>query len=83
MSKQNEITEDKAQATEFSRRRSIPGCEARIMSTARSQDVVLTCLGVEIGSMTKLFKRGKVVSVLYVLPPLDRLNALLALPVAR
>jgi len=55
-------------ATEFSRRRSLPHVEVRYMSTKNTLDVVLTLGSREIGSKTEISKRGKVVSTLYVLP---------------
>lgn len=59
-----------ADATEFSRRHSLPHVEVRHMSTKNTMDVVLTLGGREIGSKTEITKRGKVVQTLFVLPAL-------------
>lgn len=67
-----------AQETEFQRRRNMVGCEVQYVGL---DTIVLTCLGVEIGTKTNITRRGKLVAVLYNLPSLDRLNALLTLPV--
>lgn len=76
------VQENHADATEFQRRRNMPHVQVRHMSAGRTFDVVLSIQGIEIGSRCDLLKRGNVVSRTYVLPSLDRLNALLALPVA-
>ncbi len=69
---------------EFYRRANFPGATMRYMTSGPNVfDVFLSALGVELGSKTEIKKRGKVVSVLYVLPSLERYNALMALPVAR
>lgn len=62
--------EERAQETEYQRRRSLPGVEVRRMHTARSSDQVLSHNGCELGSRSELMTRGKVVSVHYALPPL-------------
>lgn len=60
--------EEKKQETEFARRRNDPHVDVRHVGP---NDVVLIHhqLG-EIGSRTDVMRRGKVVSVLYVLPPI-------------
>lgn len=62
--------EPEDQATEFARRREMPGVEVRRMHSKRVLDVVLSLRGRNIGSKTEVTKRGKVVSTLYVLPTL-------------
>jgi hypothetical protein len=56
--------------TEYARRRSIPYVEVRRMYAGRTSDQVLSHMGREIGSRTEITTRGKVSSVLYVLPEL-------------
>lgn len=58
------------QATEFSRRRGLPYAQVVHMTAGRSADVVVSLGGKVIASKTEMLKRGKVVSVTYVLPPL-------------
>jgi hypothetical protein len=62
--------EERAHEAEFFRRRSLPGVQVRRMFTARVSDLVLSHTGRDLGSRTEVTKRGKVVSVLYVLPAL-------------
>lgn len=61
--------EELAQETEFYRRRNYAAVEVRIISEERSQSIFLRHhqLG-DIGSCTKMFKRGKEVGCHYVLP---------------
>lgn len=68
--------EETAQATEFYRRQNNPRVEVRRIAGNRDYTVILTHhqLG-EIGSKTEILKRGKVVSVHYVLPALAGLRA--------
>jgi hypothetical protein len=63
-------TEERAHEAEFFRRRSLPGVQVRRMFAARVSDLVLSHTGRELGLRTEVTKRGKVVSVLYVLPAL-------------
>jgi hypothetical protein len=75
--------EEMALETEFQRRRNMVSCNVLYeQGGKRSTSVTLTVLGVEIGTRTEFTTRGKVSSVLITLPSLDRLNALLSLPVA-
>jgi hypothetical protein len=62
----------------FALRANLPGVTARYVG---ANDVVLTANGVEVASKTTIYKRGKVVTVLYVFPSLDAYRALFALPV--
>jgi len=64
--------ENKEEATEFYRRRNMPNVDARIISSDRSQDIYLNHhqLG-EIGSMHKSYKRGRHVSTMYILRPME------------
>ena len=57
-----------AQATEFSRRRNIPGVEVRYMHGKRYNDVILTLMGKEIGTKTELMRRNVVAATTYFLP---------------
>jgi hypothetical protein len=57
------------QAAEFQRRRNLVGTTVRYISEKRSFNVYLSNRGTELGSRTDILKRGKVVSVLYFLPP--------------
>ena len=61
---------EKEQATEFQRRRNLPGVEVRYMNAGRTSDTVLSLCGKELGSKTTIYKRNKVESVHYYLPPL-------------
>ena len=56
-------------ATEFTRRRALAS-DVRHMSTKREHTVLLSRNGTDLGSKTEITKRGKVVSTLYVLPPI-------------
>lgn len=59
-------------ATEFQRRRNLPGVVVRHLDGGkRSMTVELKRNGQEIGSMTHSYKRGKVVSTLYILPTME------------
>lgn len=58
-----------AEATEFQRRRNLPGVEVRRMFGTRYAEIHLSRGGVDLGSRTDMLKRGKVVSTMYVLPP--------------
>ena len=60
----------RADAAEFQRRRNLPGVEVRRMFGTRYTEIHLSRGGVDLGSRTETLKRGKVVSTLYVLPPL-------------
>jgi hypothetical protein len=62
--------EERAHEAEFWRRRSLPGVQVRRMFAGRVSDQVLSHTGRELGSRTEITKRGKVESVLYVLPAL-------------
>lgn len=62
--------EERAQETEYQRRRNLPGVEVRRMYTKRTADQVLSHTGRELGTRTEVTTRGKVTSVLYVLPAL-------------
>ncbi len=70
-----------AQETEFYRRYGLPGCAVRYLDGGAM--IELKVSGIEVGTKTTILKRGRVVSILYVLPSLDRLKALQALPLAR
>lgn len=61
-------TVNAAEATEFSRRRSLPYVEVRYMFTKRGSTIALSLCGQDLGSKTEFTKRGKVVSTLFVLP---------------
>ena len=61
------------QATEFSRRRSLPHVTVEHLSTKRTQDTYLRRGGQFLGSQHKLFTRGKVTSTSFVLPPIEDL----------
>jgi hypothetical protein len=63
-------SEERAQETEFYRRRSLPGVEVRRMYAGRTSGQVLSHTGRELGTRTEVTTRGKVTSVLYVLPAL-------------
>jgi len=62
--------QEMAQETEFYRRRSLPGVTVRYMTAGRTFDVALSHTGRELGTKTEVSTRGKVTSVLYVLPAL-------------
>ena len=68
------------QSEEFARRRNLPGAEVRFVAP---DTWIITAYGIELGSKTKITKRGKVRDVLYVLPSLERYDAMRALPVHR
>jgi hypothetical protein len=72
--------EEVAKETEFYRRQNLPGCIPKYVGAT---DMVLTAYGVEIGSKSRIFKRDKEIFVLYVLPSLDRYEAIARLPVAK
>ena len=59
-----------ADATEYWRRRSLPGVEVRRMMAGRSYDEFLSLLGRDIGSRHQTLTRGKVSSEYYLLPPM-------------
>lgn len=59
------------EATEYQRRRNIPGVSVRYMHTGRCSDTVLSLMGREIGTKTEISTRGKVSSVLFYLPTFD------------
>lgn len=67
-------TEEREQATEFQRRRDCPRVEVRQIPGTHASSVYLVHhqFG-DVGSKTTMFKRGKEVSVLYVLPPVGKL----------
>ncbi len=74
--------EELANETEFYRRRNMVGCNVRYMSDPRAFTVVLSVNAFEVGIKTEFKSRaGKVSTVLYSLPSLAPLEALLALPV--
>lgn len=56
------------QAAEFQRRRNLVGTEVRYISEKRGFNVYLSNRGTDLGSRHDHLKRGKVVSVSYVLP---------------
>ena len=59
----------KEQATEFSRRRNLPGAYVEHLDGGkRSMTVVIKVNGVQVASKTTVYKRGKVSSELYILP---------------
>lgn len=58
------------QATEFQRRRNLPGVEVRYMNGQRFSEVILTLMGKEIGSKTDILKRNVIVSTMFNLPVL-------------
>lgn len=62
---------EKQKATEWQRRRNLPGVQVRYMNTKRVSDTVLTLMGRELGTKTTVYKRGKVSQVSYYLPPID------------
>ncbi len=70
MAERVKSSEERAHEAEFFRRRSLPGVQVRRMFTTRTTDLVLSHTGRELGSRTEVTKRGKAVSVLYVLPAL-------------
>jgi hypothetical protein len=70
MADRTKSPEERAHEVEFFRRRSLPGVQVRRMFTDRVSDLVLSHTGRDLGSRTEVTKRGKVVSVLYVLPAL-------------
>ncbi len=72
--------EELADETTYCLRSNLPHVTTRYVG---ADTVVLSANGVEVASKTSVYKRGKVVSVLYVLPSLARYEALMALPVAR
>jgi len=60
-----------ADRNEFARRRSLPGVRVEHASTKRTTDVYLYLDGRVIGQKTEITKRGRVVSIDFVLPALD------------
>lgn len=60
-----------ADRNEFSRRRGLPGVRVEHMTTKRTADVILKLDGVVIGHKTEILKRGKVVSIDFVLPSME------------
>jgi hypothetical protein len=63
--------DEKAKATEWQRRRNLPGVQVRYMNTKRASDTVLSLLGRELGTKTTIYKRGKVSQVSFHLPEID------------
>jgi len=61
---------EQEQATEYQRRRDIPGVAVRYMNAGRTSDTVISLCGKELGSKTTIYKRNKVSQVLYFLPAL-------------
>ena len=55
---------------EFCRRRGLPGVVVRHMNTKRTSDVILSLDGIEIGQKNEIMRRGKVVSISFILPEL-------------
>ena len=55
---------------EFCRRRGLPGVQVRHMNTKRTSNVILSLDGIEIGQRNELLRRGKVVSISFILPEL-------------
>jgi hypothetical protein len=62
-------TEELSQEAEWVARRNRAG-QVRHMSGARYMTTVISDRGTELGERTEILKRGKVVSVIYVLPRL-------------
>lgn len=62
---------EQQQATEFSRRRNLPGVQVRYMNGKRYSDTQLSLCGRELGSKSSMLSRGKVVSTSYYLPELE------------
>ncbi len=62
----------KKEETEFSRRRSMPYANVVHMNTKRTSDVLVRLGGKTIAARSEYLKRGKVVSVSYFLPELDK-----------
>ena len=54
------------QATEWQRRRNLPGVDVRRMFTKRTTDIVLSICGREIASRIEITKRDKIVQTLYI-----------------
>jgi len=61
---------EQEQATEFQRRRDIPGVVVRHMNAGRTSDVVISLCGKELGQKTTIYTRNKVSQVSYYLPKL-------------
>jgi hypothetical protein len=59
---------EKEQASEFERRRNLPGVRVERLCAARMFDVIVTLNGRTIAHKTESLKRGKVVSTAYFLP---------------
>lgn len=71
--KEDNMSGNEADCTEFYRRRNLPHVEARYLSRGpRVFDQHLSYCGQDYGSKTEITKRGKVIQTLYVLPPIDR-----------
>lgn len=61
---------EQEQATEYQRRRDLPGVEVKYMNAGRTSDTVISLCGKEMGSKTTIYTRGKVSQVSYFLPEL-------------
>jgi hypothetical protein len=61
----------RSHATEFARRRNLPGVTVRIMPAGRTFTVELSQCGRHIGTRVDVTTRGKVTSSTYHLPPLE------------
>jgi hypothetical protein len=59
---------EKEQASEFERRRNLPGVRVERLCAARMFDVIVTLNGRTIAHRTESLKRGKIVSTTYFLP---------------
>lgn len=71
--------EEVANETEWARRLCLPAVYTRFVG---ANDVFLFANGVEVGSKTRVYKRGKEVAVLYHFPSLATYERLMALPEA-
>lgn len=74
--------EELEQETEFYRRKNLAN-ETIYNSSPSSFECVIKANGVELGSRTEVFRRKKLIQVLYVLPSLKRYEELMKLPVAK
>lgn len=71
-------------ATEFQRRRNLPGATVRHMTTDRCQDVVVEYQGICLAQKTIFYSRGKPKGESYFIPPFPpRATELMGLPRAR
>ena len=61
----------KTEATEWNRRRNLPGVEVRHMSAGRCFDVQLSLCGKDLGTKSTVSTRGKPGEPYYYLPEID------------